>query len=62
MSEKSGAIPEQLNVPSSDKVIEEIYVYDSKTLFRKKHEIKILHNNQIYRLKITRQNKLILHK
>lgn len=35
---------------------------DSATLFRGEHEIGIEHRGSLYRLKITRQGKLILNK
>lgn len=35
---------------------------DSATLFRGEHEIGIEHQGALYRLKITRQGKLILNK
>ncbi|MCO5163800.1 MAG: hemin uptake protein HemP [Mesorhizobium sp.] len=35
---------------------------DSATLFRGEHEIGIDHHGALYRLKITRQGKLILNK
>ena len=35
---------------------------DSATLFRGEHEIGIEHHGALYRLKITRQGKLILNK
>ncbi|MDP3897174.1 MAG: hemin uptake protein HemP [Mesorhizobium sp.] len=35
---------------------------DSVTLFRGEHEIGIEHHGALYRLKITRQGKLILNK
>lgn len=35
---------------------------DSMTLFRGEHEIGIEHHGALYRLKITRQGKLILNK
>ena len=37
-------------------------VYDSSDLFRGATEISIEHDGSIYRLKITRQGKLILNK
>ncbi len=37
-------------------------ILNSKDLFRGRREIRILHNDEIYRLLITRNEKLILHK
>ena len=38
------------------------YVYSTETLFRGRGEITIRHEDTFYRLKITRQGKLILNK
>ncbi|MCD2178419.1 hemin uptake protein HemP [Rhizobium sp. C1] len=37
-------------------------VYSTETLFNGAREIEIAHNGEIYRLRITRQGKLILNK
>ncbi|MCU7841101.1 MAG: hemin uptake protein HemP [Candidatus Thiodiazotropha sp. (ex Lucinoma annulata)] len=58
------------NHPSEDKTKERIedlaslpaYILDSQALFLQRKEILIKHNGAFYRLRITRQNKLILTK
>jgi hemin uptake protein HemP len=42
--------------------LETIRIVDSDTLFAGAHEIVITHNGVLYRLRITRQDKLILTK
>ncbi|MCU7930158.1 MAG: hemin uptake protein HemP [Candidatus Thiodiazotropha sp. (ex Codakia rugifera)] len=58
------------NHPSDDKTKEQKeslaplaeYIIDSQALFQQRKEILIKHNGAFYRLRITRQNKLILTK
>ena len=45
------------NLPS-----EKLRVFDSKHLFSGDAEVGILHDNAVYRLKVTKQGKLILNK
>lgn len=56
-------IAPQKKTPSSDhNVTPQSAILDSEDIFHNQQEVVIKHNNQFYRLKITRQNKLILHK
>lgn len=50
------SIPRQSGQPSSTASI------SSESLFGQKQEVGILHHGELYRLRITRQNKLILTK
>ena len=48
--------------PASPKGAEPVRRYDTRELFGPDAEIEIIHQRSVYRLKITRQGKLILNK
>lgn len=48
--------------PAQERVNEPVRVVSSDDLFRGRHEIAVDHYGAIYRLRITRQGKLILNK
>ena len=54
--------PQKNRMSSDPKLTSQESIIDSKNLFFDKREVIINHNDQFYRLKITKQNKLILHK
>lgn len=41
---------------------EKAEIYESKTLFKQSNEIAIRHQDQLYRIRITRNGKLIMNK
>ncbi|MGE4418723.1 MAG: hemin uptake protein HemP [Sulfurimonas sp.] len=42
--------------------MKDVQEIDSKKLFKSEKVVKIIHDNQVYTLRITRENKLILTK
>jgi len=42
--------------------MKDVQKIDSKKLFKSEKVVKIIHDNQVYTLRITRENKLILTK
>ena len=48
--------------PHADRAPPSVRTLSSNTLFQGEHEIGIEHHGALYRLKITRQGKLILNK
>jgi len=58
--EENRAMKEKMTVPPATETAERRY--DSRDLFRGQQEIRIEHAGHAYRLRITRQDKLILTK
>lgn len=52
----------RLQMPATERQLEALRTLTSETLFEGRTEIAIDHRGAVYRLKITRQGKLILNK
>lgn len=58
------SLPEEPKNPKSPPPLEEVerLRYDTQTLFGRAREVELIHRGEIYRLRMTRQDKLILTK